>query len=69
MINGVLPFRYCTTKFPARVPTWVLPSSGPVADLITEGGEDVGLVHVASYAGVRSASGGAGGPLGCRTWR
>ena len=64
----VLPLRYCTTRFASRA----LPSGGQVADLVTEGGEDVRLVHGASYAGIGSgadaASGGAGGLLGWRTW-
>ena len=49
LLSGVLPLRYCATRFAFRVPTWRLPIWSHVAGLVTEGGEDVGLVYVASF--------------------
>ena len=47
LLSGVLPLRCCATRFACRVPTWCLPFWEIVAGLITEGREEVGLVHVA----------------------
>ena len=63
--ESVLPLRYCATRFASRVPTWPLPRWGHVADPVTEGGEEVGIVHVAPcpdiVADVDVGTGGAGG--------
>ena len=45
LLNDVLPLRHCSTMF-----AWVLPSNGHAVDSTTVCGEDVGLLHVASYA-------------------
>ena len=58
LFDGVLPLRYCTTSC-ARVPPWALPSDGHVADLSSEGGEDV-----APSAGVGSVADGVAGGAG-----
>ena len=64
VLNGVPSLRQCATRFVTRAPTWFMPSVGHVADLITEGGEDVGLVHVAPFADVGSGAGAATGGAG-----
>ena len=43
-------FRYGAVKFDCKVPTWKLPTAGNVAGLVTEGGEEVGSVHVAGVS-------------------
>ena len=55
--------RYCATRFACRVPSWRLPLVGNVVDLVTEGGEEVGLVHVAQCADAHAGVGlgGTGG--------
>ena len=64
LLDGVLPSRFCTTGFAVRVPTWALFSDGHVADLIADGGEGVGPVHVAPYADVGSGADAASGAAG-----
>ena len=46
LLEGVLPLRYCPARFAGKVPLVCLPR-GSVADLLTEGGEEVGIVQVA----------------------
>ena len=53
LLHGVHPLRYCTTRSACRVASWVLPPDGHVAGLTTEGGEDVGLVHVRPSCSLR----------------
>ena len=36
LLAGTLPLRYCFTRFACRVPTWRLPVSGHVVDLVTD---------------------------------
>ena len=35
LLAGTLPFRYCFARFACRTPTWRLPASGGVVDLVT----------------------------------
>ena len=73
LLCGVLPLRYRATSFALRVLTWRLLLWGNAAGLITEEGEEVGLVHVAPYPGIdadvdiasgRAGDNRAGGPGG-----
>ena len=41
-----MPLRYSAARFASKVPTWRLPPSGRVPDLVTDGGEEVGIVRV-----------------------
>ena len=62
LLEGTLPLRYCAGRFASRIPTWRLPADGHVADLVAEGGEEVGVVHEESSApAVLSGFGGGGG--------
>ena len=45
LLGGTLPLRYCAAMFARQVPTWRLPPSDKVADLVTDGGEEVGIVR------------------------
>ena len=47
--------RFCAVRFACKVPTWRLPAAGNVAGLVTEGGEEVGVVHVAPLAHASSS--------------
>ena len=38
--------RYYAARFASEVPSWRLPLCGGVAELVTEGGEEVGVVRV-----------------------
>ena len=44
-LDGTLPLRYCAARFATKVPTWRWSPGGAVADLVTEGDEEVGIVH------------------------
>ena len=46
LLEDTLPLRYCAVRFASRIPTWRLPPAGGVASLITDGGEEVGIVRV-----------------------
>ena len=46
LLQGTLRLRHCAGRFASRVPSWRLPADGHVADLVTEGGVDVGIVRV-----------------------
>ena len=35
LLAGTLPLRYCAARFACRTPTWGLPVSGHVVDLVT----------------------------------
>ena len=35
LLAGTLPLRYCFDRFACRTPTWRLPASGGVGDLVT----------------------------------
>ena len=37
LLAGTLPLRYCAAQFARRTPTWRLPVSGHVVDLVTAG--------------------------------
>ena len=45
LLGGDLPLMYCAAGFANKLPTWRLPPGGSVADLITEGGVEAGIVH------------------------
>ena len=34
LVGGTLPLRYCSARFACRTPTWRLPVSGHVVDLV-----------------------------------
>ena len=36
LLAGTLPLRYCAARLPCRTPTWRLPVSGHVVDLVTD---------------------------------
>ena len=63
LVEGTLPLRYCAGRFACRVPTWRLPADGHVADLVTERGEEVGIVRVehSAPAVLPGFEGGGGG--------
>ena len=46
LLGGALPLKYCAVRFASRVSAWRLPTDGSVANLVTEGGEEVGVVQV-----------------------
>ena len=48
LLAGTLPLRYCAARFASGAPTWRLPVSGPVVDLVTA---DVGAVQEALVDG------------------
>ena len=45
-MNDTLPLRYCAAGFASKIPTWRLLAGGNVVDLVTGGGEEVGMVQV-----------------------
>ena len=45
-MEGTLPLRCCAGRFACRVATWRLHADGRAADLVTEGGEEVGTMRV-----------------------
>ena len=53
------PLRHCAARFASNVTTWRLPARGSIADLLAEGGVEVGIVQVAPFIG-------AG--VGCLCW-
>ena len=63
LLEGTLPLRYCAGRFASRVNTWRLPADGHAADLVTEGGEQVGILRVehSAPAVVPGFDGGDGG--------
>ena len=48
LLSGTLPLRYCADRFACRIPTWRLPVSGHVVDLVSA---DVGAVREAIVDG------------------
>ena len=49
LVGGTLPLRYCSVKFAAKIPFWVLPVSGHVSGLLTvHDRASVGAVEVVS---------------------
>ena len=48
LLAGTLPLRYCAARFACRTPTWRLPDSGHVVDLVTA---EVGIVREAVVDG------------------
>ena len=63
-MQGTSLLRYCATRFASAVPTWRLPPAAYAASLVTEGGEEVGLVGVEPAAvAVLPAMDGSGGVL------
>ena len=63
-LQGTLLLRYRASRFACAVPTWRLLPAGNAAGLVTEGGEEVGLVGVEPAAGaVLPAMDGSGGVL------
>ena len=73
LLDGTLPLRYGAARFPSKVPTWRVSPGGAVAGywewgwacggvacLLTEGGEDVGVVRAGPSDG-----GSAGDHAGC----
>ena len=46
LLEGTSLLRYCARGVACRIPTWRLPAGGYAADLVTEGGEEVGIVRV-----------------------
>ena len=49
LLDGTLPLRYCSVKFAAKIPFWVLPVSGHVSGLLTvHDRAAVGAVEVVS---------------------
>ena len=46
LLEGTLPLRYCAVTFASRIPTWRLPPAGGVARLVTDDGEELGMVRV-----------------------
>ena len=55
MLGGTLRLKYHTFPFARRKPNWRLSTPGHVVDILTAGGEEVGLVGV--EAGVVSSGG------------
>ena len=43
---GSTSLRYCAARFVSKIPTWKLLPVGGVAGLVTDGGEEVGIVQV-----------------------
>ena len=48
LLAGTLPLRYCAARFACRTPTWRLPVSGHVVDLVIA---EVGVVREAVVDG------------------
>ena len=48
LLDGALPLGYCATRFASKIPTWRLPTEGSVANPVTDGGDEVGIVQVES---------------------
>ena len=48
LLSGTLPLRYCADRFACRIPSWRLPVSGHVVDLVSA---DVGAVREAIVDG------------------
>ena len=46
LLDGTLPFRYCTTRFDGRIPTWRLPMPGLAAALVTSDDEVPGSLGI-----------------------
>ena len=57
LLNGTIKLKYYTFPFACRKPGWRLSNPGRVVDILTTGGEDVGLV-------TGKALGGSGGNIG-----
>ena len=49
LLAGTLPLRYCAGRFACTTPTWRLPASGHVVDLVTDAA-DIGREAVADGA-------------------
>ena len=45
LLSGILPLKYFAARFASKVPAWRLPLRGSVANLVTDGGEEVGIVR------------------------
>ena len=70
LLGGALPLRYCAARPASKITTWRLPTESSVANLVTDGGEEVGCVQVvlgftglAGLAGVEKESDKAETPL------
>ena len=52
-----MPLRYCAARFARWIPTWRLLPVGGVAGLVTDGGEEVGIVQVAGASCLHEGTG------------
>ena len=67
LLEGTLLLRCCAARFTSKIPSWRLTSEGSVANLVTDGGEEVGIVQVESGGiGVHWVSGPGEGGKGFR---
>ena len=46
LLAGALLLQCCAARFAGGIPTWRLHADGQVARMVTEGGEEVGVVEV-----------------------
>ena len=60
LLSGELPLRFCSGNFALRKPSWGLPDSGGVQDLLSESGPDFSVVEPPAAEGLAR-------PVGCWT--